>query len=235
MIKSIDKIKLKHLDRMERTGKVSQFLEWWNIAPAFLFKKRLEKFIKEVYNIATGNNNANISDIELERLEWKTRSLIKINAIEAAYLACVLNLHLVVSYDYNLNRFRLTRYQRRQIKHVDIKLLERSVQNIRVLTGIEIKDELSLAESQKELIWLKDKYNENFGKSIEEENEANRKQGKKMSILTYAGSFALYAGSSFINLSEMTIPEFVAMRENADAKFQAEKKQYENKNQNFEQ
>jgi hypothetical protein len=33
----------------------------------------------------------------------------------------------------------------------------------------------------------------------------------------------------------MTIPEFVAMRENADAKFQAEKKQYENKNQNFEQ
>src|SRR5574344_1591827 len=137
MIKTIDQIKLKHLAKMERTGNIRQFLSWWNIAPTIFFVKRLKKYIPEVYNIATGNNNANISDIELERLEWKTRSLIKINAIEAAYLACVLNLHLVVGYDYNLNRFRLTRYQRRQIKHVDIKLLEKSVQNIRALTGIE--------------------------------------------------------------------------------------------------
>jgi len=232
MIKPIDQIKLKHLAKMERTGSIRQFLSWWNIAPTIFFVKRLQKYIPEVYNIATGNNHADVSEYELESLEWQCRSLLKINSIESAYQSCVLFLHIVVGYDYNLNRFRLSRRQRRQIKHVDIKLLEKSVENIRLLTGIEIKKEDDIIEVQKELIWLKEKYNENFGKKVEDETEANK---KKMSILKYAGSFVLYAGSSFNNLSEMTIPEFVAMRENANEKYEAEKKHFENRNQNFGQ
>lgn len=224
MIKSIDKIKLKHLDKMERTGKVSQFLEWYNIFPPILQKAKLQKFVSEIYLMITGSDNHDANEYDLENLEWKVRSLNKINAVESAYLGCLMFLHLVVQFDYNLKRFRLTRGQRRKLKEVDFKLLQKSIEKIEIFTGIQIKDQNDLTAVQTELIWLKDKYNENFNKK----NEAEPK--KKMSILEYAGSFALYAGTSFVSISEMTIPEFVAMRTNAENKYQSEKAMYDKMN-----
>jgi len=227
MIKSIDKIKLKHLDRMERTGKVNQFLEWYNILPPVMQKTKLQKFVSEIYQLITGSDNPDVSEYDLENLEWKVRSLNKINAVESAYLSCLMFLHLVVQFDYNLKKFKLTRGQRRKIKEVDFKLLQKSIEKIEIFTGIQIKDQNDLAAVQTELIWLKDKYNENFNKKNEAETT---EQKKKMSILEYAGSFALYAGTSFVSISEMTIPEFIAMRTNAENKYQSEKAMYDKMN-----
>lgn len=227
MIKSIDKIKLKHLDRMERTGKVSQFFEWYNIFPPIFQKAKLQKFVSEIYLMVTGNDNPDVNEFDLENLEWKVRSLNKINAVESAYLGCLMFLHLVVQFDYNLKKFRLTRGQRRKLKEVDFKLLQKSIEKIEIFTGIQIKDQNDLAAVQTELIWLKDKYNENFNKKNEAETAEPK---KKMSILEYAGSFALYAGTSFVSISEMTIPEFVAMRTNAENKYQSEKAMYDKMN-----
>jgi len=227
MIKSIDKIKLKHLDRMERTGKVRQFFEWYNILPPAMQKNKLQKFVSEIYLMITGSDNHDANEYDLENLEWKVRSLNKINAVESAYLGCLMFLHLVVQFDYNLKRFKLTRGQRRKIKEVDFKLLQKSIEKIEIFTGIQIKDQNDLAAVQTELIWLKDKYNENFNKKNEAETT---EQKKKMSILEYAGSFALYAGTSFVSISEMTIPEFIAMRTNAENKYQSEKAMYDKMN-----
>ena len=227
MIKSIEKIKLKHLDRMERTGKVNQFLEWYNIFPPVMQKNKLQNFVSEIYLMVTGSDNHDVNEYDLENLEWKVRSLNKINAIESAYLGCLMFLHLVVQFDYNLKKFRLTRGQRRKLKDVDFKLLQKSIEKIDILTGIQIKDQNDLAAVQTELIWLKDKYNENFNKKPESDSTEPK---KKMSILEYAGSFALYAGTSFVSISEMTIPEFVAMRTNAENKYQSEKAMYDKMN-----
>ena len=227
MIKSIEKIKLKHLDRMERTGKVNQFLEWYNIFPPVMQKNKLQNFVSEIYLMVTGSDNHDVNEYDLENLEWKVRSLNKINAIESAYLGCLMFLHLVVQFDYSLKKFRLTRGQRRKLKDVDFKLLQKSIEKIDILTGIQIKDQNDLAAVQTELIWLKDKYNENFNKKPESDSTEPK---KKMSILEYAGSFALYAGTSFVSISEMTIPEFVAMRTNAENKYQSEKAMYDKMN-----
>ena len=227
MIKSIDKIKLKHLDRMERTGKVNQFFEWYNILPPVFQKTKLQKFVSEIYMMVTGSDNPDVNEYDLENLEWKVRSLNKINAIESAYLGCLMFLHLVVQFDYNLKKFKLTRGQRRKLKEVDFKLLQKSIEKIDILLGIQIKDQNDLAAVQTELIWLKDKYNENFNKKNEAETTEPK---KKMSILEYAGSFALYAGTSFVSISEMTIPEFLAMRTNAENKYQSEKAMYDKMN-----
>lgn len=227
MIKSVDKIKLKHLDKMERTGKVRQFLEWYNIFPPILQKAKLQKFVSEIYLMVTGSDNPDVNEYDLENLEWKVRSLNKINAVESAYLSCLMFLHLVVQFDYNLKKFRLTRGQRRKLKEVDFKLLQKSIEKIEIFTGIQIKDQNDLTAVQTELIWLKDKYNENFNKKTESDSTEPK---KKMSILEYAGSFALYAGTSFVSISEMTIPEFVAMRTNAENKYQSEKAMYDKMN-----
>ena len=227
MIKSIDKIKLKHLDRMELTGKVNQFFEWYNILPPVFQKTKIQKFVSEIYQIVTGSDNPDVNEYDLENLEWKVRSLNKINAIESAYLGCFMFLHLVVQFDYNLKTFKLTRGQRKKLKEVDFKLLQKSIEKIDILLGIQIKDQNDLAAVQTELIWLKDKYNENFNKKNEAETTEPK---KKMSILEYAGSFALYAGTSFVSISEMTIPEFLAMRTNAENKYQSEKAMYDKMN-----
>jgi hypothetical protein len=212
---------------MERTGKVNQFLEWYNILPPVMQKTKLQKFVSEIYQLITGSDNPDVSEYDLENLEWKVRSLNKINAVESAYLSCLMFLHLVVQFDYNLKKFKLTRGQRRKIKEVDFKLLQKSIEKIEIFTGIQIKDQNDLAAVQTELIWLKDKYNENFNKKNEAETT---EQKKKMSILEYAGSFALYAGTSFVSISEMTIPEFIAMRTNAENKYQSEKAMYDKMN-----
>ena len=77
-------------------------------------------------------------------------------------------LHLVVQFDYNLKKFKLTRWQRRKIKEVDFNLLQKSIEKIEIFTGIQIKDQNDLAAVQTELIWLKDKYNENFNKKMKQ-------------------------------------------------------------------
>ena len=77
-------------------------------------------------------------------------------------------------------------------------------------------------ELKNHIEYKKDKYNENFNKKKEApENK------EKISILDYAGSLAIYVGTSFNGISDMKIIELIAMKKQAEAKYKAEKEQYE--------
>jgi hypothetical protein len=117
----------------------------------------------------------------------------------------------------------LTRLQRRKIKSTDLKLLGSAIERVKIIAGIEIKGDKEIIELQKHLIWLKDKYNENFNKKVKPVDP----NAKKITILDYVGSFVLYSGGSFTGLGKMTIPEFVTLKNNANVKYEAEKKQLE--------
>ena len=44
-IKTLDKVTISDFDTMERTGKVNQYLLWWNIFPVKLQIKKIEKLV----------------------------------------------------------------------------------------------------------------------------------------------------------------------------------------------
>jgi hypothetical protein len=220
MIKTIENIKLKHLARMERTGNIRQLLAWWNIFPLFLFKNKLIGLVQECYSLINDGKSDDNSYYEFEQIEWKTKSALKIQELETSYMMCILYIDLVVRFDHALKNFNLNRGQRRRIKSLDLALLGKAIEKIKVLTGIAIENKENLFEVQKELIWLKDKFAENFNNPESPESEQ-----KKVTILDYALSMVLYAGGSGDNLDEMKLPVFISFRNRANAKYEAEQKQ----------
>lgn len=224
MIKSIDRVRLKHLDKMERTGKVRQLLAWWNILPVFLFKKRLILLVEDIYKqINEGKNNDATFD-ELEIMEWKIRSILKIHGLETCILIVLKDLELSIKFDHLIKRFKLTRGQRRKIKEVDLSLLGKAIQKIEVYTGIKINGIENIIDVQKELIWLKNKFEQNFNEKPKPIDENQKKSG----IMDFAGGYVLYGGGTFTGLGEMTIPELLTLKNNATERYESEKRQLNN-------
>jgi hypothetical protein len=184
-----------------------------------LFKNKLIGLVQECYSLINEGKSDDNSYYELEKIEWKTKSALKIQELESCYLMSILYIDMVVRFDV-IKKFNLNRGQRRRIKSLDLALLGKAIEKIKVLTGITIESKENLFEVQKELIWLKDKFAENFN-----EPETNENEKKKVTILDYALSMVLYAGGSGDNLDEMKLPVFISFRNRANAKYEAEQKQ----------
>lgn len=223
MIKGIHQIKLKHIDFMERTGKVSQLKMWYNFLPSFLFIKQLQKLSKECFDLINGANSG--KDLDIMKLEWKAKSLIKINQVEINYLICAKYLVVDLNFKSFLQKIRLTRGQRRKIKESDIALLSKAMKNIEVLTGIDIAKAESvttaLMQIKDEIIRLKAKYDQNF--PVQKAGDAPK---EKIYLLQHAHNIANYLGRN-ADLMEMYLIDFKYMNEVASKKWDAEQKQLE--------
>lgn len=204
MIKKVYQITIRDYNTIEQSGSISH-LKKWRWIPTFLVSGLILKEIEKANKLL----NAEVDDTE--ELQWKVESLAKINAIQANVMGIfnLLNLGEIV----NIYKTELKRYYRRKIKITDSNL-KTYFENIKLLTGIEIKTLGDLESIVKELEFRKDKYQENFSKPKRQEN------GKVYLMSIVLGIFSFM--NQPINL-DMTIPEFAIMRDEANEKLKREK------------
>lgn len=233
MIKTFDQIKLKHVAKMETTGKVRQLLIWWYVFPIMFIKAKLIKFVPTIYEEITDGKNNDNSFMPLEKMQWKVKSALKIQEIEICYKVLILHLDLLIRIDSLLDKVRLTRAQRRKINKTDLSLLTLAIEKIKILINIEIEEKGDNRVSEyiekvnRSLIWHKDKFNEQFNESVED-----AKKQEKITILDYAGIFALYVNEPFNGIGNMTITEFKALKYSANQKQKSEQKRIEDAKNN---
>lgn len=204
MIKKVYQITIRDYNLIEQSGKIVH-LKTWKFVPTFLVSGLIMKEIEKANKLL----NAEVDDTE--ELQWKVESLAKINAIQANVMGAfnILNLGQLV----NIYKTELKRYYRRKIKITDSNL-KTYFENIKELTGIDIKTLGDLEAVVKELEFREDKFQENFSKPKRNEN------GKVYLMSIVLGVFSFM--NQPVNL-EMTIPEFAIMRDEANEKLKRER------------
>ena len=203
MIKKVYNITIRDYNLIETSGSISH-LKTWKFVPTFLVANLILKEIEKA------NKLLNAEFDNTEELQWKVQSLAKINAIQANVMGAfnILNLGQLV----NIYKTELKRFYRRKIKVTDANL-KTYFDNIKQLTGIDIKTLGDLEAVVKELEFRKDKFQENFSKP-------KQTGGKVYLMQIVLGVF------SFMNQPvnfDMTIPEFAIMRDEANEKLKREK------------
>ena len=203
MIKKVYQITIRDYNTIEQSGSISH-LKKWRWIPTFLVSGLILKEIEKANKLL----NAEVDDTE--ELHWKVESLAKINAIQANVMGIfnLMNLGEVV----NIYKPELKRYYRRKIKITDVNL-KVYFENVKYLTGIDIKTLGDLETVVKELEFRKDKFQENFSKP--------KQSGSKVYLMQIVlGVFSFM--NQPVNL-DMTIPEFAIMRDEANEKLKREK------------
>lgn len=199
MIKKFYEITIRDYNVIEQSGKISHLVKW-SFIPVFLVSRWVIAEIEKANKLL----NAEIDDIE--ELRWKVESLAKINAIQANAMGLfnLLSLGALV----NIYKTELKRYSRRKIKltNNNVKIY---IENLKELTGIEIKTLGDLELVVKELEFRKDKYQENF-------SNTKRQSGGRVYLMSIVlGVFSFL--NQPVNL-DMTISEFAIMRDEATKK-----------------
>lgn len=203
MIKKVYNITIRDYNLIETSGSISH-LKTWKFVPTFLVAKWILKEVEKANKLLNAEEN------DTDELQWKVQSLAKINAIQANVMGVfnLLNLGSVV----NIYKTELKRFYRRKIKVTDVNL-KRYFDNIKDLTGIDVKTLGDLESVVKELEFRKDKFQENFSRP--------KQTGSKLYLMQIVlGVFSFM--NQPVNL-DMTIPEFAIMRDEANEKLKREK------------
>jgi hypothetical protein len=210
MIKRIDEITISDFDRIESTGKVNHLVK--GFIPVYFYRKRILKLITKIQELLQGNK---INDEE--NTFYKLKSLLKIQTLESSYFIIINQLFNNIPINQIARDIKL----KKKLKNIKDDNLKKALQETEILTGIKIEGDIykSLKALQDEIIFLKDKYNENF-------KEQPKQQGEKLTLLDFASTYILYTGGSFVGLSKMTIQELVSLKKRADEKYKAETEQY---------
>jgi hypothetical protein len=210
MIKRIDEITISDFDRIESTGKVNHLVK--GFIPVYFYRKRILKLITKIQELLQGNK---INDEE--NTFYKLKSLLKIQTLESSYFIIINQLFNNIPINQIARDIKL----KKKLKNIKDDNLKKALQETEILTGIKIECDIykSLKALQDEIIFLKDKYNENF-------KEQPKQQGEKLTLLDFASTYILYTGGSFVGLSKMTIQELVSLKKRADEKYKAETEQY---------
>lgn len=210
MIKRIDEITISDFDRIESTGKVNHLVK--GFIPVYFYRKGILKLITKIQELLQGNK---INDED--NTFYKLKSLLKIQTLESSYFIIINQLFNNIP----INQIARDINLKKKLKNIKDDNLKKALQEIEILTGIKIEGDIykSLKALQDEIIFLKDKYNENF-------KEQPKQQGEKLTLLDFASTYILYTGGSFIGLSKMTIPELVSLKKKAEEKYKAETEQY---------
>lgn len=210
MIKRIDEITISDFDRIESTGKVNHLVK--GFIPVYFYRKGILKLITKIQELLQGNK---INDED--NTFYKLKSLLKIQTLESSYFIIINQLFNNIP----INQIARDINLKKKLKNIKDDNLKKALQEIKILTGIKIEGDIykSLKALQDEIIFLKDKYNENF-------KEQPKPQGEKLTLLDFASTYIIYTGGSFIGLSKMTIPELVSLKKKADEKYKAETEQY---------
>lgn len=210
MIKRIDEITISDFDRIESTGKVNHLVK--GFIPVYFYRKGILKLITKIQELLQGNK---INDED--NTFYKLKSLLKIQTLESSYFIIINQLFNNIP----INQIARDINLKKKLKNIKNDNLKKALQEIKILTGIKIEGDIykSLKALQDEIIFLKDKYNENF-------KEQPKQQGEKLTLLDFASTYILYTGGSFVGLSKMTIPELVSLKKKAEEKYKAETEQY---------
>jgi len=207
MIKPYYEITIRDYNIMERTGNISQFKAWYNILPVKLFVKVIRGRIKTLSEFL----NISEDDKEKNNKIWKLQSLLKINLVESSYYG-ILNI-LELGNTVNSFKQNMSKSQWNKIK-ISNTNLPKYIKYINDFTGIEIKEITDLKMVLDELMFRKDKFNENF-------NKKEPIQDDKIYLMSVAlGVFSYLNQTLDIN---MTVVEFAAIREDALTKMRKEK------------
>lgn len=195
-------ITLRDYNLLETTGSISHFNN--SILPTALIKGQILKTLKKVNELLNQTKTTDKED-----LVWKVQTLAKINAIEASYLGIVnaFNIGIKVSAFSHL----MARRFRRKIKVPD-KNVQEFIDNIKKYTGIEVKELKDLEKVRKDLIFRKDKFNENYR---EEKTES------KVYLMSVVLGVFSYLNQP-VNM-DMRIIEFARLREDAIEQMRKEK------------
>lgn len=210
MIKRIDEITISDFDRIESTGKINHLVK--GFIPVYFYRKKILKLITKIQELLQGNK---INDED--NTFYKLKSLLKIQTLESSYFIIINQLFNNIP----INQIARDINLKKKLKNIKDDNLKKALQEIEILTGVKIEGDIykSLKALQEEIIFLKDKYNENF-------KEQPKQQGEKLTLLDFASTYILYTGGSFVGLSKMTIPELVSLKKKAEEKYKAETEQY---------
>ena len=166
MIKNKFEISLRDYDKVERRGKISQLKKWWNVFPSFLFSKQIVKVLLELGREI--NMDSGVDEDEDEKL-WKASSFAKITAIETCYLGLVNIMYLKPKAAYLYNFYR----RKKKLKIISSK--KRYVIGLKEHGGFKIESEGDLERVRKNILFRKDRYDENYS-SVEEAKTQPKKK-----------------------------------------------------------
>jgi len=202
MIKKYWEITLRDYDIMEKTGNVYQFRSKWNILPSFLFKKKISKLIQILIEKLNDSSGTEI-DEKYENAIWQLESLNSINSIHANYMGLMNELKYKLEIN-SLKRF-YQKYTWKRLKLSKNNNAKQYIKGIKELTGIEVKKYKDINKVRKLLEFKKDKYNENF------QYTENQEQ-KRIYLMGFAlGVFSKLSGIVF-NPNQITVIEFIEAR-----------------------
>jgi len=204
MIKKYWEITLRDYDIMEKTGNVSQYRSKWNPFPIILFKKRIAELIETLIEKINDNSGNGINEKREDSL-WQLESLHKINAIRANYFGL---LH-VLKYQPELNSLKqfYQKYTKRKLKIKNITQFKKYANEIKILTGIEVKTFEDTKKVRKSLEFKVDKYNENFKMEVDE---------VKSNVYLMGVALGVYSRLNIsFNPSQITIIEFIEAKKQA--------------------
>lgn len=202
MIKKFYQITIRDYNQVEQSGEISH-LKTCKLIPVWILKRKILKELEKA------NRLLNVEKQDDDELLWKVQSLAKINAIQANVLGLfnLLNLGTTVS----IFKDELKRYYRRKIK-ITGDNIKTYIENIKLLTGLEVVTLGDLESVVKDLEFRKDKYSENFSKP--------KQKGKVYLMQVVLGVFSYL--NQPVNV-DMTISEFAIIRDEANEKLKREK------------
>lgn len=148
MIKKLHEIKIKDVILLDATKKASSLKKYWFV-PLWLFKKQLEKLTKEIFDLIGGKTINDLQD-EFDKLS-AYRRLQKLEALSKA-----------VKIEFEL-RPRINAWKiilEKDYKESD--QLQKVIEDVKLHTGIEIKEPKDLKEYYDYVQHKIDKYAEMF-------------------------------------------------------------------------
>jgi len=161
MIENINTLTVKRYSLYDDTNKLRYLKKWWNILPAFLFKKELSKLAHEIHNKLSGSTINKSFDKEIHKIN----SIDKIQLLIALYQAAS-NLLINLA---NVNKWK----REIGLKETDAKNLKHYTDKIFKYTGYTIKglDDLDLLKNEI------DRRTEKFAEFFPKEDKKDIKDG----------------------------------------------------------
>jgi len=215
MIKNNYEIRLRDFDMLERLGRIDQFKRWYNILPAKLFAKKIQKHIVDITNMI---NDDHSGDLDLKLLEYQTKRSLEINKLKGLEMLLILALDGSAKLQVAKNKIRSRRL--RKVKDGN-EWFSYACRKIQESTGIEINNIDDIVRFQKYVQTTIDRYNERMAVNIRNKNTS----GEKTTLIALAISIALYLEVDPSRIEGMRILHFLEMRKQAINKMEQEKKQ----------
>jgi len=206
MIKTIDRIKLSDIDRMERHGKISQFKTWFNFLPAFLFAPKIAWLLEtEFYSIINKGQSGHFADaIELAEVEYLVKLKIEVGELYATEI-----LFSFLLGDLNELLFLRSRIKSRRLRKIVSKPdeLKYACDKAKSLTGMSIQT-LNDVVNFKDYVQMKvDRLNDFTSKRKSEQQ--SDEQGKHTHILTYVRKVLNFIEETGHDANKMFLSDFL--------------------------